>query len=87
MVVPVSATKKKHIHLQFLGFQECLNGSVSLWNILQPLHKHCVGSTLTEFTLRDLGVFVPDATVFPNGFVYCPVADELDTETAAHEFQ
>jgi len=85
--VPVSATKPKHIHLQFIGMQQCLNGFVPMFNILEPLPKHSKGSTLSGFTLHDEGVFVPDVAEYGMGEIYCPVEHELDAEIAAFGVQ
>lgn len=85
----MSATPAKRIKLKFCGLQEWPRTDernkfyVALWSVFEAVHNpqsvvccvYGVGSTVTEVTLEQCGIFVPH----PTGW---KIGEEFDPNTA-----
>lgn len=75
------ATAGRKIRLKFCGVQYGIGSGLSfpLWNLMEPFcadsnsdFTYPVGSTLSDNSLRRLGLFVPDHTDMAPGALYQP---------------
>jgi hypothetical protein len=66
-----TTTAKKRVKLEFLGFQQMLDRSrMALWTLCEEIDNHPAYSTLSEKTLFELGIDVPDPTGWKRGDIF-----------------